>query len=208
MAVTVKELQLLIKNMCEIIIENEQYFCELDSAAGDGDFGMSLAKGFREVQKREDSISADSMQTYLRECGMIITEFCGGASGPIWGTAFRSAAMATKDKAELSVSDAADVLLAAIAGIQKRGGAKRGDKTLLDALIPAAETVRECAGQGLSMREAFVKAGISAKEGAEETKNYSATKGRASYVGDRSVSYPDAGAVAISVIIEELIRRI
>lgn len=208
MAVTVKELQLLIKNMCEIIIENEQYFCELDSAAGDGDFGMSLAKGFREVQKREDSISTDSMQTYLRECGMIITEFCGGASGPIWGTAFRSAAMATKDKAELSVSDAADVLLAAIAGIQKRGGAKRGDKTLLDALIPAADTVQECAGQGLSMREAFVKAGISAKEGAEETKNYSATKGRASYVGDRSVSYPDAGAVAISVIIEELIRRI
>ena len=66
MAVTVKELQLLIKNMCEIIIENEQYFCELDSAAGDGDFGMSLAKGFREVQKREDSISTDSMQTYLR----------------------------------------------------------------------------------------------------------------------------------------------
>lgn len=208
MAITVKELRLLIKNMCEIIIENEQYFCELDSAAGDGDFGMSLAKGFREVQKREASISADSMQTYLRECGMIITEFCGGASGPIWGTAFRSAAMATKDKAELNVSDAADILLAAIAGIQKRGGAKRGDKTLLDALIPAAETVQECAGQGLSMRETFVKASISAREGAEETKNYSATKGRASYVGERSVSYPDAGAVAISVIIEELIRRI
>jgi dihydroxyacetone kinase-like protein len=207
MSIGVQEVKKVVATMCDIIIENEKPFCELDSAAGDGDFGMSLAKGFREVQKQLEEIDTASIQAFLRGTGMIITEYCGGASGPIWGSAFRAAALSTKDKDTLELADVAQMLEAAVQGIQKRGGAKRGDKTLLDALIPATETLQACAQKGDGLREAFQQAAQSAAQGAEETKNYSAAKGRASYLGERSVSYPDAGAVAISVIFQETLKR-
>lgn len=208
MSVGVQEVKKVVAGMCDIIIENEKPFCELDSAAGDGDFGMSLAKGFREVKKQLEEIDTASIQAFLRGAGMIITEYCGGASGPIWGSAFRAAALSAKDKDTLELADIAQLLEAAIQGIQKRGGAKRGDKTLLDALIPAAETLQDCAQSGSGLRQAFEKAAQSAVQGAEETKNYSAAKGRASYLGERSVSYPDAGAVAIGVIFQEMLKRV
>ncbi len=208
MSVGVREIKAFVSVLCDIVIENEKPFCELDAAAGDGDFGMSLAKGFREVKKQLDAMEDSSVQGFLRGTGMIITEFCGGASGPIWGSAFRAAAAAAKDKDALELPDIAQLLDAAIKGIQKRGGAQRGDKTLLDALIPAAESLQQCAEKGRTLRQAFEAAAQSAAAGAEETKNYSASKGRASYLGERSVSYPDAGAVAISVIFAEALKRL
>lgn len=207
MGISVIDIKRVIGNLCDVVIENEIPWCELDSAAGDGDFGMSVAKGFREVKKQFDDIDTSSIQMFVRGCGMIITEFCGGASGPIWGSAFRSAAMSTKGKEELELADVAEMFDAAVAGIQKRGGAKLGDKTLLDALIPATEALKQAASEGDSVRGAFEKAAKAAVEGAEKTKEYSATKGRASYVGDRSLSYPDAGAVAIGVIFTELSNK-
>lgn len=195
----------IVSLMADIVIENEVYFCELDAVAGDGDFGMSLSKGFKQIKKDWEELNKDSISAFLKSCGMIITEYCGGASGPIWGSAFRSMAKEAKDKGELSVSDVADLLESAIKGIQKRGGAKLGDKTLLDALIPASEAIKE--NKELGMLEALKKGAEAGKEGAEKTKEIIAIKGRASYVGDRSLSHPDAGAVAIALIFQELIKR-
>ncbi len=190
----------LVEKMSEIIIENEVYFCELDSVAGDGDFGMSVAKGFKQLKQDWNELSKDDIGAFLKDCGLVITEYCGGASGPIWGSAFRSAAKYAAGKMELNLSELAQMLQNAVDGIQKRGGAKLGDKTLLDALIPTVESLNNSAEVGEEMLAAMKKGAQAAVDGAEKTKDMVASKGRASYVGERSINYPDAGAVAIGVI--------
>ena len=196
----------LVNNMADTIIANEVYFCDLDSVAGDGDFGMSVAKGFKQLKQDWDSISKDDIGAFLKGCGMIITVYCGGASGPIWGSAFRSAAKYASGKSELNLSELAELMQSAVDGIQKRGGAKLGDKTLLDALIPTVESLKNSAQAGEDMLAAMKKGAQAAVEGAEKSKQMVATKGRASYVGERSVNYPDAGAVAIGVIFTEITK--
>lgn len=194
----------LVSSMADVIIKNEVYFCELDSVAGDGDFGMSVAKGFRQLNQEWNDIPQEDIGAFLKGCGMIITEYCGGASGPIWGSAFRSAAKYAAGKRELNLFEFAEMMQCAVDGIQKRGGAKLGDKTLLDALIPAVDALKISADNGEEMLTAMRKGAEAAVNGAEKTKQMIATKGRASYVGERSISYPDAGAVAIGVIFTEI----
>lgn len=191
--------------MCDIIIENEVPFCELDSVAGDGDFGMSLAKGFKQVKAEWNDLETDDIGAFLKSCGMIITEHCGGASGPIWGSAFRGMGKYAQDKSELNLTELAEMLQSAIDAIQKRGGAKLGDKTLLDALIPLVESIKASAASQSALLPAFQAAAQAAVDGAEKTKLISASKGRASYVGERSVNFPDAGATAIGVIATRLL---
>ena len=193
--------------MCEIIIENEVPFCELDSVAGDGDFGMSLAKGFKVVQAQWDEHSRDDIGAFLRDCGMIITEHCGGASGPIWGSAFRAMGKYAQGKDTLNLVELGEMLQAAIDAVQKRGGAKLGDKTLLDALIPAVESIKHSGAAGESFAQALAKGEAAALAGGENTKLIAATKGRASYVGERSINFPDAGAAAIGIIFSSLRKR-
>lgn len=205
MSITVKEIKDVVKDLSDIIIKNEVYFCELDSVAGDGDFGMSVAKGFRIVLKQLNEIDDSSISKFIRECAMIIMENCGGASGPIWGTAFMEAGKNVKDKEELTLADIAGMFDAAVLGIQKRGGAKLGDKTLLDALIPATEALKLAAEKGDTIQVAFEAAAKKAEEGAEATKNIVAVRGRASYLGERSLNFPDAGAMAIGVIFRSLV---
>ena len=204
MSIGVKEIKSLIKKLCDVIIKNEVYFCELDSVAGDGDFGMSLAKGFKQIKKQLEEIDLTDAFKFLRGCGMIISEHCGGASGPIWGAGFSGAAGAAKGKSELHVLDVAQLLRGATELIMKRGGAKAGDKTLLDALLPAVEGLEAAAQAGVSFRKAFALAKEAATAGAERTKNMVATRGRASYLGERSLQHPDAGAMAVAIIFTEL----
>lgn len=198
----------IVLNMADIIIENEVYFCELDSVAGDGDFGMSVAKGFRQLKKDWSNIPQDDIGTFLKGCGIIITEYCGGASGPIWGSAFRSAARYANGKIQMDLNELAEMMQSAVEGIQKRGGAKLGDKTLLDALIPSVEAIKAGAENGEEIIAAMKKGAEAAVAGAEKTKQMVATKGRASYIGERSVNYPDAGAVAIGVIFTGITKNI
>ncbi|WP_255812666.1 dihydroxyacetone kinase subunit DhaL [Acidaminobacter sp. JC074] len=204
--ITTEGMMKAINNMADIIIENEVYFCELDSVAGDGDFGMSVSKGFKQLKEEWDDLSQETIGSFLKDAGMIITEYCGGASGPIWGSAFRAMGKYAKDKDSLTVKELGEMLDAAVAGIQKRGKAQLGDKTLLDALIPTAEAVKS-ADETLSVREAFTEGAKAARLGAEKTKTMVASKGRASYVGERSLEHPDAGAMALGVIFTEMMNR-
>lgn len=194
--------------MTEIIIANEIPFCELDSAAGDGDFGMSLAKGFKEIKAQWESLLSDDFEVFLRNCGLVITEYCGGASGPIWGAGFRGAARAAKGICSFGVAEIALILDSAVASIMKTGGAQLGDKTLLDALIPAAGSLKESAAAGIDLKSALETSAKYAVAGAEKTKDIIATKGRASYLGERSLQYPDAGATAIGIIFTQMVKRI
>ncbi|MEA5003531.1 MAG: dihydroxyacetone kinase subunit DhaL [Christensenella sp.] len=207
MDITVSDVKNVIAKLCDVIIQNEVYFCDLDSAAGDGDFGMSLSKGFREVQKQLDQIDTADVSQFVKGCAMIITEYCGGASGPIWGSGFRAAALCVKGKETVTEQDVPEMIGAAIEGIQKRGGAKLGDKTLLDALIPAQQAMQKAVDEGKPLADAVAQAAKSAAQGAEDTKKIVASKGRASYLGERSIDYPDAGAVAISVIFDSFVKQ-
>ncbi|WP_341357459.1 dihydroxyacetone kinase subunit DhaK [Rossellomorea sp. y25] len=203
----------LVDKMSDIIIKNEVPFCELDSHAGDGDFGMSVSKGFKQLKREwKDILSQDNLTigSFLDASSMVIMEYCGGASGPIWGSAFRTAGKAAQDRMELTVEEFADLLQAAVKGIQDTGersfgrGAEVGDKTLVDALVPCAESWSDSAANGDDFKTAFEKGAAAAVEGAEKTKEIVARMGRAGTVGERSLGHPDAGAYALGVIFTEL----
>src|SRR5665647_227950 len=206
--INVSELVNIVDIMSNIIIENEVYFCELDSAAGDGDFGMSLSKGFKVLKDEWENLPKDNIGAFLKECGMLITEHCGGASGPIWGSAFRAAGKYAIGKKELSLKELGELLQSAVDGIQKIGKAKLGDKTLLDALIPATESLKKSSEADEDMLEAMKKSAQEAVNGGEKTKEIVAKRGRASYLGERSIGFPDAGATAIGVIFTEIIEKL
>lgn len=210
---TLENMIYVIDKMSEIIIKNEVPFCELDSYAGDGDFGMSVAKGFKQL-KREwaNIISMEDLTIgkFLNECSMVIMEYCGGASGPIWGSAFRAAGRYVGDKDELTVLDFANMMDAAVNGVQATGersfgrGAGVGDKTLIDALVPCANSWELSVKENDTFKEAFAKGAKKAVEGAELTKDIVARMGRAGTVGERSLGHPDAGAHALGVIFTEI----
>ncbi|SET25885.1 dihydroxyacetone kinase subunit DhaK [Thorsellia anophelis] len=202
----------LIDCMAEIIIKNEVYFCELDAHAGDGDFGMSLAKGFKELKHRFEELSCidNNIGLFLEEISLILMAYCGGASGPIWGAAFRSAGKSIGAKSFITISDFANMMQAMVEGIQLTGkrsfgrGAEIGDKTLIDALIPASESWHFSANNNHSWRTAFEKAAKAAVEGAKNTESFAAKMGRAGTAGERSIGFPDAGAHALGIIFTEL----
>ncbi|WP_339252453.1 dihydroxyacetone kinase subunit DhaK [Paenibacillus sp. FSL P2-0136] len=203
----------LVDKMSEIIIANEAPFCELDAHAGDGDFGMSVAKGFKQLKREWKELVQDhatDIGSFLQACSLIIMEHCGGASGPIWGSAFRSAGKYATGRTSLNTLEMAGMLDAAAQGIQATGersfgrGAVVGDKTLIDALIPCAEAWKSSAQQQLSLKEAFARGAEAAVTGAERTKSIVARMGRAGTVGERSIGHPDAGAFALGVIFTEL----
>lgn len=210
---TIENMRYVVDVMAACIIKNEVPFCELDAHAGDGDFGMSVAKGFKQLKREWQSlIQAQHMDEFLLNSSMIIMEHCGGASGPIWGSAFRSASKAIQGKQILSVADFAEMLQAAVKGIQVTGersfgrGAVVGDKTLIDALVPCADSWS--ANTDKRFKENFVLGAEAAVKGAESTKEIVARMGRAGTVGDRSLSYPDAGAHGLGVIFTDIAEHI
>jgi len=186
------------------VIANEKYFCELDSVAGDGDFGTSLASGFRAIESNWDSLDDGDIGKFLLSCSKILMTNCGGASGPIWGNALRKAGSYAKGTTSVNLQELAELMDAMVAGVKKVGGAELGDKTLLDALIPAAKSLEESAEDGSELKEAIEKAVDKADEGAENTKEIAAKKGRARYLGDRSIGNYDPGAKAISVLFNDI----
>ncbi|MFJ5563064.1 dihydroxyacetone kinase subunit DhaK [Lysinibacillus xylanilyticus] len=215
--ITLNNMIYLVDKMSEIIIKNEVPFCELDTHAGDGDFGMSVAKGFKQLKRGWSSILNQehlNIGTFLDACSMIIMEHCGGASGPIWGGAFRAASKAVEEKMELTVGEFAEMLQATLKGIQSVGersfgrGAEVGDKTLVDALVPCVNAWLESAAAGTDIKTAFENGAEAAVKGAEYTKDIVARMGRAGAVGERSLGYPDAGAYALGVIFTELSRSL
>lgn len=212
--ITLNNMIYLVDKMSDVIIKNEVPFCELDTHAGDGDFGMSVAKGFKQLKREWHSIVDQENVTigsFLDGCSMIIMEHCGGASGPIWGGAFRAASKSAGEKRELTVKEFAEMLQAALHGIQSIGersfgrGAVVGDKTLVDALAPCVDSWLASALNEEDMKTAFEKGAEAAVKGAEYTKEIVARMGRAGTVGERSLGYPDAGAHALGVIFTEIV---
>ena len=203
----------IVDKMADVIIENEVPFCEADKM-GDGDFGMSIAKGFKQLKADWATRKKGDIGEFLVSCSDIIKEYCGGASGPIWGSAFKYAGKAMLGKKEINLTDLAFLFTEANRGVFETGkksfgkGAEIGDKTLVDALKPCAMALTKAAEEGKKLQEGIDLGAKAAHDGAEATKTHVATLGRAGTVGERSIGYPDAGAHGLDVIFNELAKYI
>jgi len=202
------DVELVIMTMAKTIVDNADSFAQLDAVAGDGDFGYSLRNGFELVLSDFDTFDRSSVGATLKKVGFAIASKVGGVSGPIWGTAFLRAAAEAGDRTELNGAELIAVLRAAVAGIMHRGEASLGDKTLLDALVPAIDSLEA----GLAHPSAAGDRGVAALQAAadvavqaaKDTEPMLALRGRAAYTGERSRGSVDAGATAIGVILQAI----
>ncbi|HYB01714.1 MAG TPA: dihydroxyacetone kinase subunit DhaL [Ktedonobacteraceae bacterium] len=201
---SLESVKLVVRTIAQTAVDNEKYFGDLDAVVGDGDFGYSLARGFEKVLLDWDTLEYNDTGTFLKKVSLIITGRIGGTSGPIWGTAFLRAGTVAGDKQELDGTDAIAMLRAAIEGIKKRGQTDLGDKTLLDALVPAVDQLELALSASTDVRPALQQAAVVARERAEATKELQAKRGRAAYSGERSIGTLDAGAVAVAVMFEQV----
>jgi dihydroxyacetone kinase phosphoprotein-dependent L subunit len=202
--ITLGAVERTIKATSATVLKNEQHFSDLDALAGDGDFGASLAAGFRVIQTDLPTIDKSNIGAFLLKLSMIISKHVGGSSGPLWGTAFMRAGMLCKDKMTITLEDLEKIVQAAIDGIQQRGGAQPGDKTLIDSLIPVREAIAAHAHGDGDNNAALRDATLAAEEAAEKAKSWVAKRGRQQFTGDRSSGTPDPGMVAVATILRDL----
>jgi phosphoenolpyruvate---glycerone phosphotransferase subunit DhaL len=185
-----------IRAFAAAVAENREYLTELDSAIGDADHGINMNRGMEAVVGKLDAGEPADVGALLKTVGMTLVSTVGGASGPLYGTLFLQMGTSAAGKTELSGQDWADALAAGVAGVQRRGKAELGDKTMLDALIPAVETLRSALAGGSSLDEALDQSAHTAQEGMTATIPLVAHKGRASYLGERSANHQDPGATS------------
>lgn len=186
------------------IIKNKALLTELDGAIGDGDHGINMARGFEAVRvKLQGGLPAD-IGAVMKLVGMTLISTVGGASGPLYGTAFLRAAGPAAGKVELDRELAVQMLTAAIGGIKERGKAVQGEKTMLDALEPAGTVFAQAVAEGKAAVECLLLAAQAAWKGVEYTKTIVATKGRASYLGERSLGHQDPGATSAALMLTAL----
>lgn len=200
MAGNLADVERVVKDIAQTIVDNETYFGELDAVVGDGDFGFSLARGFEIVLADWDTFDRTDPGVFLQKVAMTVSARIGGTSGPIWGTALLRAGAQLKGKDEFSGDDVVRALRASVEGIKARGHAELGEKTLLDALVPAIDTLESEINAGHDAKAIVDAVAVTAREAAESTKAMQAMRGRASYTGERSIGSVDAGAQAIAVL--------
>jgi len=206
-ASSLDDLDLVVMTMAKTIVDNADYFAQLDSIVGDGDFGYSLRSGWEVVLADYDSWDKPNAGAVCKKIGLTLAAKVGGVSGPMWGTAFLRAG-ATAGEQDLTPDLVIAMLRAAIAGIMMRGGASLGDKTLLDALSPVTDSLEESFKDPATFEDhgvaAIQRAADVAVKAAEDTMGMLALRGRAAYTGDRSRDSVDAGATAIGVILQAI----
>jgi phosphoenolpyruvate---glycerone phosphotransferase subunit DhaL len=178
------------------IAENKEYLTGLDSAIGDADHGINMNRGMQAVLGKLDAGEAADVGALLKTVGMTLVSTVGGASGPLYGTLFLQMGTSAAGKPDLSGDDWAAALAAGVAGVQRRGKAELGDKTMIDALVPAVEAVRSALAEGSALDEALRRSAEAAREGMTATIPLVARKGRASYLGERSADHQDPGATS------------
>lgn len=195
-----------IEKAYDVIVKNGDYVTELDLATGDGDHWLNLNMGFKKLVEEKERLSKLNISDELKEIGKIMMSVIGGSSGVLYGSAYLSAAKSVKDKEYLDNEGLFVVLNAMIEAIIQRGQAKPGFKTMIDSLYPAVEEYRSCLEKKLSDKELCERVKKAATEGAENTKNMEAVRGRATYQADKGMGHLDPGAVTMSYQIVELMN--
>lgn len=198
----------ILKQIGEQIQMEKDFLTELDNVIGDGDHGINMARGFKEVEKKLADLSGKDIGSILKTVGMSLVSTVGGASGPLYGTAFMRAGVAVGTKTEIDGSDFIAALEAAIGGIEMRGKAHEGEKTMLDALIPALNAIKKSYAENNDFKAALTRGVEAAEKGVEYTKTIIATKGRASYLGERSLGHQDPGATSACLMLKVIDRML
>jgi len=194
-----------LKTVAQVLEENKDYLTQLDAAIGDADHGINMDRGFKKVMSQLPGVEDKDIGSILKTTGMALIASVGGAGGPLYGTLFMRAGMAVDGKYELTDEDLAALLQAAVDGVVQRGRAQLGDKTMVDALSPATEAFKQAISEGADTIEALRRAVDAAEQGMKDTIPMLAKKGRASYLGERSIGHQDPGATSSYLILKALL---
>lgn len=193
-----------LERIADVLHENSAYLTQLDSPIGDADHGVNMDRGFKAVRDKFPSMATMDISNQLKTVGMTLVSTVGGASGPLYGTAFLRAGAIAAGKGNLSEADLVGMLEAFLGGIVARGKAQPGEKTIVDALTPAVAAAKQALQEGVPAKELATRASKAAEEGAQATIPLLATKGRASYLGERSIGHQDPGATSSWLILRSL----
>jgi dihydroxyacetone kinase-like protein len=196
MAITYEQGLAFVRDFAAAIAENKEYLTELDSPIGDADHGTNMDRGMRAVLPKVDSLPEADLSQLFKTTAMTLISTVGGASGPLYGTLFLQLGTTVSGKTELSTEDWSQALSAAVQAVRARGKAELGDKTMIDALQPAADSLRDAAQDGVTLEAALAACEQAAEQGMQATIPLVARKGRASYLGERSAGHQDPGATS------------
>jgi dihydroxyacetone kinase-like protein len=194
-----------IERVAAKVKEQREYLTQLDSAIGDADHGVNLDRGFSTVLTKLPGVADKDIGSILKTVGTTLVSTVGGASGPLYGTAFLRAGMAAADRFELGTDDLIAALEAALEGVQARGKSARGEKTMIDAIGPGIDALKAAHAAGDPLPEALRKAVAACEAGMKSTIPMLATKGRASYLGERSIGHQDPGATSAHLMAQALL---
>jgi dihydroxyacetone kinase-like protein len=198
MSITASAVRRWIADYAEVIAEHRQELVALDRAIGDADHGTNMDRGMQKALEKLEATEGDDIGALLKVVGMALVSSVGGAAGPLYGTLFLQMGAATVGRSELDLDGWTAALEAGVNGVQKRGKAEPGDKTMLDALLPAVAALEG----GGELADALRRSAEAAAEGMRQTIPLEARKGRASYLGPRSVGHQDPGATSSHLLIE------
>jgi phosphoenolpyruvate---glycerone phosphotransferase subunit DhaL len=200
-SITATGIQDWIRRFAADIAEHRAELVKLDTAIGDGDHGTNMDRGMRKAVEKLDGVEGGDIGAALKAVGMALVSSVGGAAGPLYGTLFLQMASASTGKEELDLPGWTEALESAVKGVQARGKAEPGDKTMVDALVPALEALRSAASEGLDTGEALRRSADAAERGMKATIELEARRGRASYLGPRSVGHQDPGATSTHLLL-------
>jgi dihydroxyacetone kinase-like protein len=204
MPITTGNILQWLQRYAQVIHENSPYLTQLDAAIGDADHGINMDRGFKAVSAKIVGMENADIGTVLKAVGSTLVSTVGGASGPLYGTFFLRAGIATSGKHELETADIIAMLEAATEGIKARGKAQPGEKTMLDTLYPAIEAAKQAQAEQADLPQVLQRTAAAAEEGMKKTIPLLATKGRASYLGERSIGHQDPGATSSWLLLQAL----
>ncbi|HLI09304.1 MAG TPA: dihydroxyacetone kinase subunit DhaL [Ktedonobacteraceae bacterium] len=204
MPITTEDTIRWLQQVAVILHENRDFLTQLDSPIGDADHGINMDRGFQAVVEKLPALAGMDIGSTLKTVGSTLVSTVGGASGPLYGTAFLRAGIASAGKHELDEADVVSMLEAALEGIKARGKAQPGEKTMVDALTPALAAAKEAEARHLGLSQLLQRVSDAAEAGMKATIPMLATKGRASYLGERSIGHQDPGATSSWLILKTL----
>jgi dihydroxyacetone kinase-like protein len=201
MSITAAEVRAWIGAYANTIAEHRAELVRLDTAIGDGDHGTNMERGMRAAVEKLDATEGDDIGALLKAVGMALVSKVGGAAGPLYGTLFLQMGMATSGRSELDLAGWREALEAGVKGVQARGKAEPEDKTMVDALLPALDSLRAAEADGAELGDALRRSAGAAEDGMKATIPLEARRGRASYLGPRSVGHQDPGATSTHLLL-------
>ncbi|HHK8230746.1 TPA: dihydroxyacetone kinase subunit DhaL [Serratia marcescens] len=204
MALTKQQVVDWLMRCGEVFSRERDFLTQLDTEIGDADHGLNMNRGFNKVVEKLPSVADKDIGFILKNTGMTLLSSVGGASGPLFGTFFIRAAQAANAKQSLDLVELHQVMQEGVEGVVMRGKAEPGDKTMCDVWWPVVESLGQSAQQNLSVAEALQRAADSAERAVESTITMQACKGRASYLGERSIGHQDPGATSVMLMMKTL----